>query len=161
LYLGSLLFLPPFNPPSEKKQPSISPSIYIPIPVNPISGLRGKAGRERNGTGFIGRRAPHWVRFGHSRIIELQLDLYPYTSKSNIRTSSTIPYRSRTPERYCPRFKTRKRREEEKREGKGMGLDSLGVGLLTGSGLATVESFNPPSEKNNPRFHPRSISLYQ
>jgi hypothetical protein len=34
----------------------------------------------------------------------------------------------------------RKRREEEKREGKGMGLDSLGVGLLTGSGLATVES---------------------
>jgi hypothetical protein len=34
---------------------------------------RGKAGRERNGTGFIGRRAPHWVRFGHSRIIELQV----------------------------------------------------------------------------------------
>ena len=32
----------------------------------------------------------------------------------------------------------RKRREEEKREGKGMVLDSLGVRLLTGSGLATV-----------------------
>jgi hypothetical protein len=57
-FSSSLLFLPPFNPPSEKTT------------------------------------------------LDFTLDLYPYNSKSNIRTSSTIPYRSRTPERYCPRFKT-------------------------------------------------------
>lgn len=27
--------------------------------------MEGKAGRERNGTGFIGCKAPHWVWFGH------------------------------------------------------------------------------------------------